>query len=271
MPRIEHIGDATLYLGDCREILPTLPKVDAVVTDPPYGIGEAAGKAKTRTSGLTSKIRNAQAYRRDYGDDGWDDSPIDAELMRSVMEAGKWAIIFGGNYYALPATSCWLVWDKLNGDTDFADCELAWTNLPKAVRRIKFLWNGCLRRERDIAREHPTQKPIGVICWCFEQLPSSATSIIDPFMGSGTTGVAATKLGRKFIGIEIEPKYFDIACRRIDEATRQPDLFIEWPQAPVQQSFDYDAAKDVEGSFNDAYAAVRQRVVNGGKGWEPKP
>ena len=227
-----------LYLGDCREVLPTLGKVDAVVTDPPYGIGEAAGKAKTRTSGLTSKLRNAQAYRRDYGDDGWDDRPIPKELMGDVLKAGKWQIIFGGNYYGLGPTSCFLVWDKLNGDTDFADCELAWTNLPKAVRRIRFLWNGCMREERDIAREHPTQKPVGVMEWAIGHLPAGSDSILDPFMGSGTTGVAAVKMGKRFIGIEREQRYFDIACRRIGEARKQPDMFVEAPKPAKQEALE---------------------------------
>jgi site-specific DNA-methyltransferase (adenine-specific)/modification methylase len=120
---------------------------------------------------------------------------------------------------------------------DFADCELAWTNLQRAVRRIRFLWNGMIRAEKDIEREHPTQKPIEVMRWCLGFIPDART-ILDPFMGSGTTGVAAIKLGRKFIGIEIEPKYFDIACRRIEEAARQPDLFIERPKPPVQESWD---------------------------------
>ena len=269
MSRIETIGNATLYLGDCREILPTLGKVDALVTDPPYGIGEAAGKAKTRTSGLTSKLKNAQAYRRDYGDDAWDDKPLDAETMALMRSAAQWAVIFGGNYYSLPATSCWLVWDKLNGDTDFADCELAWTNLPKAVRRIRFLWNGCMRGERDIAREHPTQKPVGVMKWAIEHLPPPAAHIIDPVMGSGTTGVAATMLGRKFTGIERVPKYFDIARRRIEEATRQPDMFVA-PLAAQLSLADYDPIKDVEGSFEEAYSAIRARKAAGGPGWEPK-
>lgn len=140
------------------------------------------------------------------------------------------------NYYDLPPTSCWLVWDKLNGNSDFADCELAWTNLPKAVRRIRFLWNGCMRRERDIDREHPTQKPVDVMKWCIEHLPTPNTTILDPFMGSGTTLVAAQKLGRTGIGIEREPKYFDIACRRIEQAMRQPDLFIETAKPAVQEA-----------------------------------
>lgn len=231
------IGGATLYCGDARAVLPALGGgADAVVTDPPYGIGEAAGKAKTRTSGLTSKIRNAQLYRRDYGDSEWDDEPISDELMAAVRAAAKWQIIFGGNYYNLPPTSCWLVWDKLNGDTDFADCELAWTNLPKAVRRLRLLWNGCMRVERHIEREHPTQKPVGVMSWCLQHLPDDAQIILDPFMGSGTTGVACAQLGRKFIGIEREQKYFDIACKRIEAAYAQGRLFAETEKAPEQTS-----------------------------------
>ena len=212
------IGNATLYLGDCREILPTLPKVDAVVTDPPYGIGEAAG---------ANKSRGNLAVAKDYGDARWDDSPIPADLMATVRAAGKWQIIFGGNYYVSAPTSCWLVWDKENGANDFADCELAWTNLPKAVRRLRYMWNGMLRAHREPRGDHPTQKPVGVMKWCISQIPAPCATILDPFMGSGTTGVAAMQMGRRFIGIEIEPKYFDIACRRIEDAQRQGDLLIQ--------------------------------------------
>ena len=213
--RIEVIGDATLYLGDCRDILPTLPKVDAVITDPPYGIGEAAGK---------NARRNNLAVAKDFGNDSWDDEPISPELIQMVREAGKWAVIFGGNYYALPAAKCWLVWDKENGDSDFADCELAWTNLPKAVRRIRYMWNGMLRANGEARGDHPTQKPIGVMAWAISHVPSPCRTILDPFMGSGTTGVACMNLGRQFTGIEREQKYFDIACRRIDDAQRQQRL-----------------------------------------------
>lgn len=172
MSRVETIGDCTLYLGNCADILPTLQKAGAVVTDPPYGIGESAGKARTRTSGLKAmRGADSQIYRRDYGNDSWDDQPIPDDLMDAVRAAGRWNIIFGGNYYALPATSCWLVWDKLNGDTDFADCELAWTNLRKAVRRIRFLWNGCMRGNGETRGDHPTQKPVGVMSWCLGHLP----------------------------------------------------------------------------------------------------
>ena len=213
--RTEIIGNATLYLGDCRDILPTLPKVDAVITDPPYGIGEAAGK---------NASRGKLAVAKDFGNDSWDDNPISLELMQMVRDAGKWAIVFGGNYYPMPAAKCWLVWDKENGDSDFADCELAWTNLPKAVRRIRYMWNGMLRANGEPRGDHPTQKPVGVMAWAINHIPAPARTILDPFMGSGTTGVACMNLGRRFIGIEREPKYFDIACRRIEDAQRQGRL-----------------------------------------------
>ncbi len=221
------IGDCELYLGDCMDVLPTLPKVDAVVTDPPYGIGESAGKAKTRTRKGNAK------WVKDYGNDSWDDQPIDPELLARIRSAGRWQIIFGGNYYDCPPSTCWLVWDKLNGDTDFADCELAWTNLPKAVRRIRFLWNGWNLGGGESRGDHPTQKPVGVMRWCIGHLPMPNQTILDPFMGSGTTGVAAVQMGRKFIGIEREPKYFEIARRRIEEAYLQGDMFIEQPKKTI--------------------------------------
>jgi site-specific DNA-methyltransferase (adenine-specific)/modification methylase len=211
--RKEQIGDAILYLGDCLEILPTLGKVDAVVTDPPYGIGEAAGK---------NASRGHLAVAKDYGVDSWDDQTADdaVALCRSISLQ---QIIFGGNYYAMPPASCWLVWDKENGANDFADCELAWTNLPIAVRRIRYMWNGMLRANKEKRGDHPTQKPVGVMQWAINFTKGS--TVLDPFMGSGTTGVACANLGRKFIGIEIEPKYFDIACERIAAAYAQGRLF----------------------------------------------
>lgn len=233
MSRVEQIGACTLYLGDCRDVLPTLGKVDAVVTDPPYGIGEAAGKNKTRTN---------MAVAKDYGDDEWDNEPITDELMALVRAVGRHQVIFGGNYYHCPPASCWLVWDKLNGDNDFADCELAWTNLPKAVRRIRYLWNGMIRANGEARGDHPTQKPIGVMSWVLGQLPAETRTILDPFMGSGTTGVACALAGMTFTGIEREARYFDAACRRIEEAYKQPRLFAEPEPRPVQQSLLGDAA-----------------------------
>ena len=214
------IGRAQLYLGDCLEILPTLGKVDAVVTDPPYGIGENHRKVASRGK-LADPV--------DYGEFDWDAQPCSPEAIATMRACSRQQIIFGGNYFELPPTSCWLVWDKLNGDNDFADCELAWTNLTGAVRRVRWLWNGMIRQGHE-ERFHPTQKPRGVMEWCLGFVPDAQT-ILDPFMGSGTTGVAAVKLGRKFIGIEIEPRYFDIACKRIEDAQRQGDFFVPAPAA----------------------------------------
>ncbi len=201
--------------GDCREILPTLPALAyaAVVTDPPYGIGEAAGKNKSR-----SKLAKA----RDYGDEDWDNS-TQQDAIDQCRRVSRWQVIFGGNYYALPPTTCWLVWDKLNGASDFADCELAWTNLPGAVRRIQWLWNGMVRAGRE-ERWHPTQKPLGVMLWALERLPQGVDTVLDPFCGSGTTGVACLRKGIRFIGIEKSPKWADLARERLRAETEQSTL-----------------------------------------------
>ncbi len=230
--RCERVGDATLYLGDCREILPLLPKVDAVVTDPPYGIGVDATMHKQ--SG--SKHGKAAAAKRSYDLTDWDSSPPDKELIDLLLSKAGNSILFGGNYFELPPSRCWLVWDKENGGNAFADAEMAWTNLEKPVRLKRHLWNGMLRKGGEERGPHPTQKPLEVMVWCLEQLPRDSVTILDPFMGSGTTGVACAKLGRKFIGIELEQKYFDIAVKRIDDAYRQPRLFKDEPPKPKQEA-----------------------------------
>ena len=225
------IGNAELWHGDCREVLPLLMPCDLILTDPPYGIGEAAGKNKSRSK---------SAIARDYGNDEWDNGPPPAWVIELMRAKAKWQVLFGGNYYSLPPATCWLVWDKENGDSDFADCELAWTNLPKAVRRLRWRWAGLL--QQDMAnkeqREHPTQKPVPVMRWALLQAKDAAT-VCDPFMGSGTTGVACALEGRAFTGIERERKYFDIACERISRAQAQGSL-IPLEQTPVaeQQAMD---------------------------------
>lgn len=230
--REELIGDARLILGDCREVLQGLQKVDAVVTDPPYGIGVDRSMAKV--SG--TQYGNAAAPKSTYEASGWDDTTPPRELLDLIREKSAFQIIFGGNYFELPPSRCWLVWNKENGTNAFADCELVWTNLDKPVRAIDWMWNGMLRRGGEERNGHPTQKPEGVMSWCLEQLPPTVATVLDPFMGSGTTGVAAIKAGKKFIGIEREPKYFEIACRRISEARKQPDMFISRPEPAKQEA-----------------------------------
>lgn len=226
--RTETIGDATLYLGDCREILPAMGRLDAVVTDPPYGINIA----RRGTVGPSKA-----AAVKDYGASDWDSAPPPAWVIAMLRDVSQWQIIFGGNFYELPPASCWLVWDKKNSG-DFADCELAWTNMPKAVRRIEWLWNGMIRKGSDV-REHPTQKPLGVMAWALDQLPDDVRLVCDPFMGSGTTGIAAIQKGLRFVGIEREAKYFDIACQRIAEAEQAPKMFAKPQDAePTRATFD---------------------------------
>jgi len=199
------IGNATLYLGDCMEVLPTLEQVDAVVTDPPYGIGFAAQPTKwqRRAGQLAEK---------------WDDAV--AEDLGPVLAAGKEQIVWGGNYYRLPPCRGVLSWFKPDAPPSMGHFELAWTSLNRTAQQLS--WSiGATNAERV---GHPTQKPLRVMEWCLSFLPDAKT-IIDPFMGSGTTGVACMNLGRKFIGIEIEPKYFEIACERIRAAQDQGRLF----------------------------------------------
>jgi DNA modification methylase len=209
------IGNATLYLGDCMDILPTLPKVDAVITDPPYGIGQDGGAQRTRGS------------KRTNGDKlGWDNQRPTKEVFNAIQIAGDVQIIWGGNYFAdyLPASMGWLYWEKRMGG-DFADGELAWTSQHKALRQFSHY-------KKNKGDEHPTQKPLQLMKWCIEQCKNNPQTILDPFMGSGTTGVAAIQLGRKFIGIERESKYFEIACKRIEQAVAQGQLFE--PEQPKQ-------------------------------------
>lgn len=224
--REEVIGRARLILGDCREVLPTLPKVDAVVTDPPYGIGEHGGKTRFGPASVAKGFTS----NKDYQDLGWDKSPPDSDVFSSLIEGSRHQIIWGANHFISRIArdaSCWLVWHKKGTDkSSFADCELAWTSLPGAVRYFKHDWVGFGAINSGEVREHPTQKPRPLMVWCLGFLPDAQT-ILDPFAGSGTTGVAAVQMGRDFIGIEREPKYFDIACRRIEQAQRQGDLFIE--------------------------------------------
>lgn len=207
--RVETFGDATLYLADCRDVLPTLAKVDAVITDPPYGIGKDGQK---RSSG-------GHGGRKEYEFMGWDAKRPSAETFSLVLGAAPRHIIWGGNYFAdlLPPSSKWLVWDK-GQRINQSDGELAWTSFDGALRiytqnRVALMQDGA---------EHPTQKPFNLMCWCVHM---TTGTVLDPFMGSGTTGVACANLRRPFIGIEIEQSYFDIACRRVENAYRQESLF----------------------------------------------
>jgi site-specific DNA-methyltransferase (adenine-specific)/modification methylase len=206
--RKEIIGDATLYLGDCMEVMPTLGRVDAVVTDPPYGVLSKTGSAATRRTG-----RN-----KDRGVCEWDVS-LTNETIKKLLGAGENSMIWGGCHMELPATFGYLVWDKVCEGLNFGEVEYCWTTLRFAPRMFRYRASGM-----DGGKQHPTQKPEAVMRWCLTFIPKAET-ILDPFMGSGTTGVAAVQEGRKFIGIEIDENYFRIACERIERAQNQLRLF----------------------------------------------
>lgn len=216
------IGDAVLYCAPCEEVLPLIGKVDAVLTDPPYGIN-ADVHAGPASSGWTQ-----------WEGGGWDAQRPDVGLIKVISEMGRVVVIWGGNYFTdiLPPTMQWLVWDKGQRNFSLADCEFAWSSQQRAARIFTYSRAEALRD----GKQHPTQKPVALMAWCIEQMRKSDT-ILDPFMGSGTTGVAAIQLGRKFIGIERDPRYFDIACKRIEQAVAQGQLFAPEPATkPVQES-----------------------------------
>ena len=223
--REEIIGDARLILGDCREILPTLGRVDAVVTDPPYGMN-ATNAQMTGGKGASSRWALSSAKSSwEGGNLSWDNEAPEIVLdLPKIAKTG--CIIWGGNFFQLPTARGWLVWNKIICNFSSSVCELAWTNIERPIDAFDYS-HGALASE---GKEHPTQKPLPLMVWC---VAKTTGSVLDPFMGSGTTGVACVKLGRSFIGIEREQSYFDIACRRIEQAERQSDLFVR--KTPVVQ------------------------------------
>lgn len=215
----------TIYHGDCREILPELPKVDMVLTDPPWG-NDTATDSRRFTTKRCGWWQNQDrefvvAHQPIHGDTEEFDP-------RFLIE--QKAILWGANHFTrhLPHSGGWLVWDKRLGIEQIADkgwplgeAELAWTNIRGSTRVFRNLWAGVLRSEQQKEFYHPTQKPVGLMQWCLQLAGESCQAILDPFMGSGTTLRAAKDLGRKAIGIEIEEKYCEIAARRLAQEVLQ--------------------------------------------------
>ena len=209
------IGDCTLLLGDCREVLPTLGRFDALITDPPYGLAE---KLQGGTWG--------KAFEGAYKD--WD-AVAPVTLVDQALQLTDKAIVWGGNYFPMPPSRCWLVWIKRDAVRTMAGCEMAWTNFDANAKY--FDWTIAATNAERIG--HPTQKPLALMRWCIEQAGNPET-ILDPFAGSGTTGVAAVQMGRKFTGIERDAGYFKIACQRIEQAYAQGQLFTPERAKQVQ-------------------------------------
>ena len=212
------IGDCRLLLGNCLEIMPTLGVFDVVVTDPPYGIGEHGGAQRTR-----GKPGYAKHEKK-----GWDKERPSFLAFDYMLGCSDDQIIWGGNYFAdvLPPKMGWLYWRKLMGG-DFSDGELAWTSRDGALREY-------VKCPKGMNKTHPCEKPVELMKWCLEFFPKAET-VLDPFMGSGSTLVACAKLGRMGTGIEQDEGYFDIACKRIEEAYRQPDFFVASPTEQPKQ------------------------------------
>ena len=214
--------NVTVFCADNRDVLPVLGRFDAVVMDPPYGLGDLwqGGAAASQSRW---KLADGGAGCR------WDSEAPDLSL---ALACGGHQIVWGGHLFGLPPARGWLVWNKIIRNWSSGECELAWTNLDQPIRAFDCS-HGQLATEGKV---HPTQKPLGLMLWCLAQLPRKANSVCDPFMGSGSTGVACVREGKSFVGIEAEPRYFDIACRRISDELRRPRLFAEPVAKPVQEA-----------------------------------
>lgn len=221
----EEIGDCEIWCGDNREILPLIANADLCLTDAPYGIDYGRAGGFSASHGWGSWRENVD----------WDTERPPREIFDKIREKTKDQIFWGGNYFSdyLPPSMRWLVWDKGQRDFSLADCELAWVSQQKAARVFTYPRAKALQ---DV-KKHPTQKPVALMLWCLGFFKDAKT-VIDPWLGSGTSLVACAKLGRKGIGIELDPDYFDIACKRVEEAYRQPDLFIDPPKPPTQEQMD---------------------------------
>lgn len=194
-----------IVCGDCLEVMKDWGDncVDLVLTDPPYGI-----EVTNMTLG-----NGKQIFRRGE----WDSVPMTLGQQKECTRVGTNQIFFGGNYFSLPPSPCWIVWDKNNGNSDFADGEMAWTSFSKPMRIKKVHWCGSAPKQEDSkGKVHPTQKPLQLMCWCLENYSKPDNLILDPFCGSGTTCVAAKMLGRRFIGIDISEEYCKISRQRLE-------------------------------------------------------
>ncbi len=237
----QYIGGQRIILGDCVKVMSQLERFDALVTDPPYGIKR--DKGFFGSDGFNSQ--GPGIARKQYRG-GWDTDRPTLEAFKLMLNSANYSIIFGGNHFTdfLPVSGHWLVWDKKNTMPSFSDCELAWTNIDKkSVKLLTYEYNGLMGKREE--RVHPTQKPVEVMQWAIKKTRNAKT-IFDPYVGSGTTLVACEKLGLNGTGIEINKEFFNIACERVFQATREPDLFVPKPEEPEQTTIQLlDTSEDI--------------------------
>jgi site-specific DNA-methyltransferase (adenine-specific) len=202
-------GTLDLRLGDCMDVMRTFPDghFDLAIVDPPYGIGEDGGKFRGR---------KGQGHRV-HPKKGWDTSPPPPEYFKELRRVSKHQIIWGGNYFPLPPSRCWLFWDKLMGG-DFADGELAWTSLDRVVKKFT-------KCNKDHGHIHPTQKPVALYKWTMANFAKPGMRVLDTHMGSGSIAIAAHYAGMHLTACEIDPDYFAAAKERIARETMQKELF----------------------------------------------
>ena len=217
--RIGNVGSSalsTVYLMDCIEGMKQFPDkiFDLAVVDPPYGIG-------------ANKMQLGNASKKVYrGENDWDNSIPTAEYWEQLFRVSKNQIVWGGNYYQLPPSKCWLVWDKNNGESDFADGEMAWTSFDKPMRIKKIHWCGSASKWEDTnGKIHPTQKPVKLYDWIFANYASEGNLILDTHLGSQSSRIAANKAGLDFVGFEIDREYFDNGNKRFKNFVSQGVLF----------------------------------------------
>jgi site-specific DNA-methyltransferase (adenine-specific) len=205
---------------DCMEGMKKYPDkfFELAIVDPPYGIGE---------SGQTNKTRSVLAKSKDYGNKNWDVSAPNDEYFKELFRVSKNQIIWGANHFLGMTSPCWIVWDKQNGENDFADCELAWTSFDTAVRQFTFKWHGMLQQDMKNKEEriHPTQKPVALYKWLLSNYAKEGDKILDTHLGSGSSRIAAYIMGFDFYGFEIDKDYYDAAEKRFREQTAQQSLF----------------------------------------------
>jgi site-specific DNA-methyltransferase (adenine-specific) len=201
-------GGITIYHGDCRDVLPSVPTVGLLLTDPPYGIGD-----KWAASKMVGKRGSSRLWG--HGE-VWDNSTVRPWLLQQAIEKAHSAIVWGGNYYDLPPSRGWLSWDKMQ-DFSGAHFELAWTNLAIPARVVRMSRIDAYQNRAEHRKEHPTEKPTQLMRWCIGLAGDQAQTVIDPFMGCGSTVLAARALGRSVIGIEIEERYCEIAAKRLEQ------------------------------------------------------
>lgn len=232
--RVEQIGDATLYCGDCIKILPTLGRVDAVVTDPPFGVGnfvQTTGRLMGRGANVGKAVK-------------WNETAPSPEFFEMLQGMSTHRIIWGANFF-----NCFedrggaIVWDKCQSMPNFSKADVASCTHFQKTEIVRIPWTNFTVTHKA-ETDHPCERPVELYRWCIEYIPGRPKTILDPFLGSGSCAIAAIQLGRKFIGIELDPGYFDIACRRIEEAWKQPRLFSEPKAKPLETAslFDGDAA-----------------------------